>query len=163
MIIFGLGSNLGNRLGNLRAAVERLREFGDIARTSEVFETEPWGVVAQPKFLNACVMMQNFSQVEPLEILQSVKQIERELGRVENIRWGARKIDVDILLINDMILDTATLKIPHVNLHERLFVLRSLLQISPDWIHPLLKISVRDMYERIAKTELHQPLRICKL
>lgn len=163
MIIFGLGSNLGNRLGNLRSAVERLREFGDVARVSDVFETEPWGVADQPKFLNACVMIQNFSQFNPLEILQSVKQIERELGRVENIRWGARKIDVDILLINDMILYSPDLKIPHVNLHERLFVLRPLLQIAPDWIHPLLKISVRDMYERIAKSESHQPLRICKL
>ena len=165
MIVFGLGSNLGNRLLNLRNAVEYLKTLFKFEFSSDVFETEPWGGVEQPNYLNACVMMSNENK-NPLEILRFIKKIELELGRVPSVRWGERKIDIDILLIDEIIFDSPELKIPHVNLHERLFVLEPLEQIMikkmPGWIHPTLKISVSEMKNRISNLQ-SKPLRITKL
>ena len=92
VIYFGLGSNLGNRLHNLREALRRLEAFGHVAGKSAVFETEAWGGVPQPDYLNACVKIESNSHYDPHEILKAVKNFEREIGRVESVRWGARKI-----------------------------------------------------------------------
>lgn len=167
MIIFGLGSNLGNRLGNLRSAVEKLKSLGKIEITSDVFETEAWGGIEQPNFLNACVGMKFSKNLEknPLEILKFVKNFEIELGRVPSVRWGARKIDIDILLIDEIIFNTPDLTIPHANLHDRLFVLEPLEQIEkkfPNWIHPLLKLSIPEMKSKLANSQA-KPLRITNL
>ena len=146
VIYFGLGSNLGNRLQNLREALRRLEASGHVAGKSDVFETEAWGGVQQPDYLNACVKIESNSHYEPLEILKAVKNFEREIGRVESVRWGARKIDVDILMIDDVILDSEELTIPHMRIPERMFVLVPLSQIVPkDWRHPVNGKSIREM------------------
>lgn len=143
---FGLGSNLGNRLQNLREALVRLEEFGNVMKASDVFETEAWGGVPQPDYLNACVKIECRSHYEPHEILRAVKNFEREIGRVKSVRWGARKIDVDILMIDDVILDSEELTIPHMRIPERMFVLVPLSQIVPkDWRHPVNGKSIREM------------------
>ena len=167
MIVFGLGSNLGNRLVNLRSAVEKLNSFGKIEITSDVFETEAWGGIEQPNFLNACVGMtiSKILEKNPLEILKLVKNFEIELGRVPSVRWGARKIDIDILLIDEIIFDTPELTIPHKYLHDRLFVLEPLEQIEkkiPNWKHPFLKLSIPEMKSKIANSQA-KPLRITNL
>ena len=164
MIIFGLGSNLGNRLLNLRNAVEKLETLFVLEKCSDVFETEPWGGVEQPNYLNACVMMKNVNKrtKTPLEILRFIKKTELELGRVPSVRWGERKIDIDIILIDNIIFESDELTIPHANLHNRLFVLEPLEQISGDWIHPVLKKSVREMRKEISNSQA-KPLRISKL
>ena len=145
-IYFGLGSNLGNRLQNLRMALTRLETFGNLMKASDVFETEAWGGVPQPNYLNACVKIECHSHYEPHEILSAVKNFEREIGRVESVRWGARKIDIDILMIDDVILDAPDLVIPHMRIPERMFVLVPLSQIVPeDWRHPVNGKSIREM------------------
>ena len=161
-IYFALGSNLGNRLQSLRFAAEKLKRFGHVSKSSDVFSTEPWGGVQQPDYLNACVRVESQLRYEPHEVLKAVKNFEREIGRVESVRWGARKIDIDILLMDDVILHSQDLDIPHIRIPERLFVLVPLSQIVPeDWRHPENDLTVREMIERVDGESW--PLRVTSL
>ncbi|WP_347712255.1 2-amino-4-hydroxy-6-hydroxymethyldihydropteridine diphosphokinase [uncultured Fretibacterium sp.] len=159
VLALGLGTNLGNRLGNLRQAARAIEEdIGPILRASEVFETEPWGVTDQPHFLNACLCLDIDGESDPEALLASLKAIERRMGRKETIRWGARLIDIDILLIGDRIYESPALRIPHLHLSERSFVLTPLIQILPGWSHPLTGKSLEEMSE--ALKDEPSPLRI---
>lgn len=159
VLALGLGTNLGNRLGNLRQAARAIEEdIGPILRASEVFETEPWGVTDQPHFLNACLCLDIDEESDPEALLASLKAIERRMGRKETIRWGARLIDIDILLIGDRIYESPALRIPHLHLSERSFVLTPLIQILPGWSHPLTGKSLEEMSE--ALKDEPSPLRI---
>jgi len=158
-LALGLGTNLGNRLGNLRQAARAIEEdIGPILRASEVFETEPWGVTDQPHFLNACLCLDIDGESDPEALLASLKAIERRMGRKETIRWGARLIDIDILLIGDRIYESPALRIPHLHLSERSFVLTPLIQILPGWSHPLTGKSLEEMSEALKDDP--SPLRI---
>ena len=159
VLALGLGTNLGNRLGNLRQAARAIEEdIGPILRASEVFETEPWGVTDQPHFLNACLCLDIDGESDPEALLASLKAIERRMGRKETIRWGARLIDIDILLIGDRIYESPALRIPHLHLSERTFVLTPLIQILPGWSHPLTGKSLEEMSEALKDDP--SPLRI---
>ena len=161
-IYFGLGTNLGNRLENLMNAVEKLKLIGEITNSSNIYETEAWGGVPQPDYLNMCVKVKTEKFIEPLEILKTVKNFEVELGREKNIRWGARKIDIDILLIDDVIYKSEELNIPHINIPDRLFVLVPLREILPDeWRHPENNMKVDEMIENL-KNEKY-PVRVTNL
>jgi 2-amino-4-hydroxy-6-hydroxymethyldihydropteridine diphosphokinase len=128
-VYLGLGSNLGTRSRNLSAARRRLRQKGvHIGRQSRVIETEPWGVVDQPRFLNQVVEAD--WNGTPRQLLQVAKQVEREGGRRPARRWGPRAIDVDILLFGDDRIDQPGLVIPHPRIHERDFVLESLAELG---------------------------------
>lgn len=159
VLALGLGTNLGNRLGNLRQAARAIEEdIGPILRASEVFETEPWGVTDQPHFLNACLCLDIDEESDPEALLASLKAIERRMGRKETIRWGARLIDIDILLIGNRIYESPALRIPHLHLSERSFVLTPLIQILPGWSHPLTGKSLEEMSEALKDDP--SPLRI---
>ena len=162
LIYFGLGSNLGDKLENLRAAVEKLKTLGEIKRASSVYETEPWGGVEQPDYLNACVLIECTNEnITPLEILRAVKSFEVELGRVPSIRWGERKIDIDILLIDDVIYKSPELNIPHISIPDRLFVLVPLEEILPtEWRHPENHKSIQAMINDIIKDNGALPIKI---
>lgn len=165
LIALGLGSNLGNRLNNLREAIFYLKNFLKINALSCVYETEPWGVKDQPYFLNACAVFEADKNLSPFKLLSDIKNIERKIGREKNIRWGARKIDIDILFIENMILHSEKLKIPHENLHNRIFVLAPLSDIAPDWVHPVLKMTARELLKNL-KFNFNQekePLKIINL
>jgi 2-amino-4-hydroxy-6-hydroxymethyldihydropteridine diphosphokinase len=132
-VYLGLGSNVGMRARNLSAARRRLRLKGvRIVRQSHVIETEPWGLAAQPRFLNQ-VLEADWSGT-PRRLLEVAKQVEREGGRQPTVRWGPRVIDVDILLFGDRSIRERDLVIPHPRIAERAFVLESLaeLGVSPD-------------------------------
>ena len=145
-IYFSLGSNLGDRVKNLNDTVEKLKSIGKIQAVSAIYETSAWGGVVQPDFLNVCLKLETEKFTDPLEILKTVKNFETELGREESIRWGPRKIDIDILLIDDMIYKSPELNIPHVSMPERLFVLVPLADIiPPDWRHPENNKTVSEM------------------
>lgn len=162
-VALGLGSNLGNRLGNLREAVERLKPLGPVTVKSDVFETEPWGLKEQPCFLNACLTLE--TSHDPLELLAFVKSVEQDMGRRTSVRWGARNIDIDILLMGNRLFSTETLQIPHVNLPNREFVLVPLMQILPDWRHPALGLNLPEMLRGLRKREPEgrPPVRITAL
>ncbi|MBQ7576964.1 MAG: 2-amino-4-hydroxy-6-hydroxymethyldihydropteridine diphosphokinase [Synergistaceae bacterium] len=153
-IYFGLGSNLGDRLINLREAVQKLSTLGNIIKTSSVYETQAWGGVSQPDYLNACILIESKSSLEPHEILTQIKTFESQLGRVPSVRWGARKIDIDILLIDEIIYNSPDLIIPHVNLPDRLFVLVPLSEILPEkWTHPQNNKNVHEMIDSLRNKE----------
>ena len=125
----GLGSNLGSRSRNLSAARNRLRQKGvQVLRQSRVMETEPWGVVDQPRFLNQVVEVD--WPGTPRQLLKAVKQVEVEGGRKPTRRWGPRVIDVDILLFGEERLNRRDLVIPHPRIAEREFVLASLAELG---------------------------------
>jgi 2-amino-4-hydroxy-6-hydroxymethyldihydropteridine diphosphokinase len=130
-----LGSNVGNRLENIRKAVELLDNGTcKITARSEVYETPPWGVESQPRFLNACVLLE--TGLSPHALLAETQTVEREVGRVERERWGPREIDIDILTYGNAALSDEKLTIPHPRLGERAFVLVPLSDISRDFVHP---------------------------
>ena len=131
----GLGANLGDRMETLRAAVEQLaREPGFLLRgTSPVYETEPVGP-PQPRYLNAVVRIGTL--LSPRATLRRLLEIEELLGRVRREQWGAREIDLDLLLYGDRIVADGALRVPHPRLHERAFVLMPLAELAPDSYHP---------------------------
>ena len=126
----GLGANLGDKRQNLRQAVELISQIDgvNLLRVSHFYETEPWGVVNQPNFINAAIKIQ--SSLQPLQLLDSLQAIEHKLGRVRHEHWGARTIDIDILSIDNVVMDTERLKLPHPYMLERDFVLIPLSEIS---------------------------------
>ena len=143
IVYLALGSNLGNRLANLKQAVAALSPQMEVKAKSHVYETPPWGYEDQPKFLNQVVKVKTYLEPEPL--LKHIKRLEVTLGRKASFPNGPRLIDIDILFYDDLILNTASLAIPHPRLHERGFVLLPLMDIDPDLVHPANQKSVREM------------------
>lgn len=129
--LLGLGSNVGDRLANLQAAVYALPAAGvRVLRTSSVYDTDPVGeVLDQPSFLNACIAVE--TALEPLELLDAVKRVERELGRTEGgVRHGPRPIDIDVLLLGDVELVHERMTLPHEQVLSRRFVLIPALELD---------------------------------
>ena len=142
-VYLALGSNMGNRAANLKAAVDNLTPQVVLKQKSSVYETPPWGFADQPMFLNQVLKAETYLEPEPL--LHHLKRLEVVLGRVPSFDNGPRLIDIDILFFDDLILDSPALKLPHPHLHERAFVLVPLAEIAPDLVHPVLNKSIKDL------------------
>ena len=130
----GLGSNLGDRKTTLRTAIQRLETLGRIAGVSSLYETEPVGNLEQPSFLNAVIALD--TALAPVDLLAALLGIERDLGRVRSFPNAPRTLDLDLLLVDDAIIDTPDLTLPHPRLHERPFVLVPLAEIAPELVLP---------------------------
>ena len=139
-IFLALGSNLGDRLHNLQQAIFGLPPQVLPLRASQVYETPPWGYEDQPRFLNMAI--EAATALPPLELLNYLKDREKQIGRRESVRYGPRLIDMDILFYEDQIFNEEQLQIPHPRLHERSFVLLPLNDLIPEFQHPLLKKSI---------------------
>ena len=146
-VFLGLGSNLGDRLTLLRRAAAELGEKVTITAESPVYETEPWGVIDQPDFLNMCI--EGRTKLGPHALLDFVKQVERSLGRKPRKRWGPREIDIDILFYDHLILEDPLLTIPHKGIVERATVLVPLAEIAPDFRHPSNQKTIRELLTRV--------------
>ena len=142
-IYLALGSNLGDRMGNLASAVERLSQKVNIKKVSSVYETEPVYYKEQPLYFNAVCLA--VTELEPSDLLRFVKGIESDLGRQPSFRNAPRLIDIDILFYGDRVVQTAELTIPHPGIAERAFVLVPLAEIAPKLVHPVIHKKVEDL------------------
>jgi 2-amino-4-hydroxy-6-hydroxymethyldihydropteridine diphosphokinase len=145
IVYLSLGSNLGDRVANLRAAIEKLKEVGDVVAVSSFYEAEPVEVTAQPWFLNCAVKFE--TEKMPRQLISAILALEQSMGRQRKQQKGPRTIDIDILFFGSSIIEIPSLTVPHPHLHERRFVLEPLAEIAPDVRHPVLKRSIRELRE----------------
>ncbi len=154
IVYLALGSNLGNRLANLNAAIDNFSPQMRVMKKSDVYETPPWGFTDQPAFLNQAVKAETYMQPAPL--LHHLKRLEVALGRKPGFQNGPRLLDLDILFYDDAILDSPALKLPHPRMHERAFVLVPLADLEPDLIHPVLNTSVSDLLRKVDQSGIQK-------
>jgi 2-amino-4-hydroxy-6-hydroxymethyldihydropteridine diphosphokinase len=147
LVYLSLGSNVGDRVGNLDAAIDQLRALGEVAAVSSFYETEPVEFTAQAWFLNCVVALD--TETKPRQLLDGILGIEQQMGRRRTQKKGPRVIDIDILLFGNSIVDDLGLTIPHPAMHERRFVLEPLAEIAPEVRHPILKRSIQELRDAL--------------
>jgi 2-amino-4-hydroxy-6-hydroxymethyldihydropteridine diphosphokinase len=151
-VYLALGTNLGNRLANLKAARAALTPQMNLKAQSQIYETPPWGFTEQDKFLNQVLKVETY--LGPEALLKHLKRLEVALGRVPSFENGPRLIDIDILLFDDLVMDTPELTIPHPRLHERAFVLVPLNDIAPDLVHPEFRKTVQELLSAVNQADI---------
>ena len=152
-VYVGIGSNMGNREALIRNAMLLLNEQRDcrIVKGSSLFVTAPYGYTDQPEFLNGCLQVKTLQN--PQQFLDTLHAIEQRLGRERTIHWGPRTIDLDILLYDDEVISTETLTVPHIDMQNRLFVLKPLDEIASFVRHPLLGKTIHQLCEELEKNQ----------
>jgi 2-amino-4-hydroxy-6-hydroxymethyldihydropteridine diphosphokinase len=139
-----IGGNLGDRAAYLALAVQHISALcGRVTVTSSVYETAAWGNTNQPAFYNQAICVETILEAETL--LERLLAIELEMGRVREEKYGPRTIDLDILMINDFVVSTPTLTIPHPQMHNRRFALLPLNEIAPALLHPVLDKTIHEL------------------
>ena len=148
-VYLGLGTNLGDKEANLRTAIYKLQErIGKQVSLSSFYETAPWGFESDHSFLNAAIGLE--TSLSPIEILHITQEIEKELGRTQksvNGSYSDRLIDIDILLYDNLVLQTPELTIPHPLMTERDFVMKPLIEIAGNVIHPTRQKTLSELYQ----------------
>jgi 2-amino-4-hydroxy-6-hydroxymethyldihydropteridine diphosphokinase len=145
IVYLSLGSNMGDREGHLRKAIQRLATLGRVVAVSSFYETEPVEFAEQEWFLNCAVALE--TGMMPGELMTALLQIEREMGRQRTQNKGPRNIDLDILLFGDLVIEAPELNVPHPAMHERRFVLEPLVEIAPGAWHPVMKKAARELLD----------------
>ena len=141
-----LGTNLGDKKDNILKACEKIsNSCGYLVAQSLIYETSPWGIEAQPVFYNKVIAIETINSAQKL--LENLQTIELEMGRVREIKWGERIIDIDILYFNNEIVSNENLIIPHPEIQNRRFTLVPLCEIAADYKHPLLKLSNQQLLD----------------
>lgn len=148
-----VGSNMGDREGYLKGAVQALKEHPliRVVKESELIATEPYGGVEQEEFLNGALEIETL--LGPEELLEAIHAVENSFGRKRTIRWGPRTLDIDIVFYDKLVYESDTLVIPHRDMERRDFVLRPLNMIAPDYRHPVLKQSVSRLLEKLQEED----------
>ena len=147
LVYLSLGSNLGDREAHLRNAIARLQTRGCVISISSLYETEPVEFSDQGWFLNCAVALETTET--PQQLMATILNIERELGRQRTQKKGPRIIDIDILLFSDKIIESSQLTVPHPAMHQRRFVLQPLADIAPEAWHPQLKKTIRELRDAL--------------
>ena len=154
-IYLGIGSNLGDKEQNIKAAIQLIKErVGDIIIQSSICTTMPWGFHSDNIFMNAAVCVE--TNLTPMQVLSVIKMIEMEMGRTTKSSQGMyadRIIDVDLLFYEDKIINEVMLTVPHPLLQYRMFVLLPMVEIAPDFVHPVLKLPIRELLYRLSTNE----------
>lgn len=152
-----LGANLGDPAQQLQAAIAEIKiQIGKVTQTSSLYESAAWGLVDQPVFLNQVLQVE--TTLSAIELLRSCQQIENKLGRVREVKWGARVIDIDILYFNHEVIEEADLQIPHPYISERNFTLIPLAEIAPNYTNPALKQTNRELLDQCLDQSSVHPL-----
>lgn len=156
LVILSLGTNLGDRKGNLESVLALLPPMVEVLQSSSIYSTEPWGYPDQPDFLNQVLLAE--TELDPFELLSYLKEIEKEVGREPTFRYGPRMADIDIILYGNQIIDSEELQVPHPRFQERSFVLVPLAEIAPDLQVPGTNRTIADLLEDAdqAGVELYQ-------
>jgi 2-amino-4-hydroxy-6-hydroxymethyldihydropteridine diphosphokinase len=160
IVYIATGSNIGDGLANCRDGIAALgrRESVEVGQCSHFYRSAPVGYADQPWFINAVFRIR--TDMSPLLLLKTLKAVESDAGRdLSGIRFGPRVLDFDIIFFNDEIIDTKDLIVPHPRMHQREFVLRPMCDLSPGFIHPVLKKSIREILEASVSPE-HPCVRI---
>lgn len=139
-----LGSNLGKKQGNLEGALQEIKkDVGEVLRISSIYETEAWGIVSQDNYFN--IIAEVSTPFFPLDVIKKLLTIESRIGRIRNKKWESRIIDIDIIFYENYLISTDNLTIPHPFLEKRNFVLEPLNELIPEFIHPRLRKSIRQL------------------
>lgn len=133
-VVIALGSNLGDRAENISRAVSELNKIIEVTHLSTIYETDPVGGPEQPDYLNAVLIGK--SELDPADLLTKTLEIESASGRTREVRWGARTLDIDLIVAGDVVSNSEFLILPHPRAHERAFVLEPWLEIEPDAVLP---------------------------
>lgn len=146
-VFLEIGGNQGNRLANLQKCTMLIdKQIGKLVKQSSIYETPPWGFESKQLFYNQVLLVE--SLLTPTQILKVLLDIEKKLGRIrQQQKYSSRTMDIDILFFNDEIIDNPQLEVPHPRLQHRLFVLKPLAEIAPDFIHPVLKKRISELLE----------------
>jgi 2-amino-4-hydroxy-6-hydroxymethyldihydropteridine diphosphokinase len=145
-----IGTNIGDRQKNIGQALTEIEKANiKIIKKSSIAETEPYGLTAQPLFLNCVVEVE--TKLNAIELLRKLLEIELLLGRERKIHWGPRIIDLDILFFDNSIIETDELKVPHPDMQNRVFVLEPLAQIAPDYNHPVFNKKVKEILNELKR------------
>lgn len=152
-VYLSLGSNIGNKRKNLLEAIRKIGELEntEVVKSSTILETEPFGYLEQDNFLNTCSEVKTLMTAQ--EFLKEILQIELDMGRVREIKWGPRIIDIDILFYDKEIIEEDNLAVPHPWICEREFVLDPLSEIAPNYIHPLEKKTITMLARKLKERE----------
>lgn len=152
-IYIGLGSNLGDRAGNLLLGIRGMRDVGlEVSRLSQIYETEPVETFAQPPFLNMVAELRGDALPAAEEVMTRLLQVEQSLGRKRDKAKGPRTIDLDLLLYGNETCDTELLTLPHPRLHDRRFVLEPLAQLAPKLLHPVMHRTIDELLHETGDT-----------
>lgn len=141
-----LGSNRGDRIAQIGIALQLIEtEIGPIWSSSAMYETAAWGKTDQEDFVNIAIEVEHY--LSPNDLLAAVNRIEDKMGRVRTEHWGPRVIDIDIIFIEDMVIDTKSLTVPHSLMHKRNFVLYPMKDLAEGFVHPKLGLTIRQLWE----------------
>jgi 2-amino-4-hydroxy-6-hydroxymethyldihydropteridine diphosphokinase len=154
----GVGSNLGDRAGNLLMGIRGMLAAGlEVSRLSQIYETEPVETFTQPNYLNMVAELRGENRARPEEVMERLLQVEQALGRTRDMAKGPRIIDLDLLLYGNETCDTRLLTLPHPRLHHRRFVLVPLAELAPQLVHPTLNKTVTQLLEALADDSEAKP------
>jgi|UniRef100_A0A7V3RFS9 2-amino-4-hydroxy-6-hydroxymethyldihydropteridine diphosphokinase len=148
LVYVAFGSNLGDRKHNILLAIDEMKKRGmEFLRISTMYETEPYGLKEQPAFINCAALIR--TTCAPMELLETLLNVEESLGRVREVKWGPRTIDIDIIFYDKKIINFVDLIIPHPDMQNREFVLRPLSEIAPTYVHPKFQKNVLELLNEL--------------